>query len=81
METAMSDSEDSDKEESESERDPPQSAPNVEPDEQLSPKLQVTDTTFPGNSATPTITTLRKTPPPSQMVLRPRKNHTVTFQE
>jgi hypothetical protein len=81
MKIAMSDSEESDKEESESERDLPQSAPHMEPDEQLSPKLQVTDTTLPGNSATPTITTLRKTPPPSQMVLRPRKNHTVTFQE
>jgi hypothetical protein len=81
MKPAMSDSDESDKEESDSEQDPHQNAPNVEPDEQLSPKLQVTKTTFPDNSATPTITTLRKFPPPSQMVLRPRKNHTVTFQE
>jgi hypothetical protein len=81
MKTAMSDSDESDKEESNSEQDPPQNAPNVEPDEPLSPELQVTDTTFPGTSATPTITTLRKIPPPSQMVLRPRKNHTVSFQD
>jgi hypothetical protein len=81
MKTAVSDSEESDKEESDSEQDPPQSAPNMEPDEQLSPKFQVTDNISPGNSTTPTITTLRKTPPPSQMVLRPRKTHTVTFQE
>ncbi len=81
MKTAVSDSEESDKEESDSEQDPTQSAPHMESDEQLSPKVQVTDTILPGNSATPTIHTLRKTPPPSQMVLRPRKNHTVTFQE
>jgi hypothetical protein len=77
----MSDSEESDKEESDSEQNPPQRAPDKESDEQLSPKFQVTDNILPVNSATPTITTLRKTPPPSQMVLRPRKNHTVTFQE
>ncbi len=81
MKTTVFDSEDSDKEESDSEQDPPQSAPNMELDKQLSPRLQVTDIILPGNSATPAITTLRKTPAPSQMVLRPRKNHTVTFQE
>jgi hypothetical protein len=81
MKTAVSDSGESDKEESDSEQDPPQSAPNMEPDEQLSLKLKVTDNILPSNSATPQIPTLRKTPPPSQMVLRPRKNHTVTFQE
>jgi hypothetical protein len=81
VEIAVSDSDDSDKEESESEQDPPQNAPNVEQDEPLSPELQVTDTTFSGNSANPAITTLRKIPPPSQMVLRPRKNQTVTFQD
>jgi hypothetical protein len=81
MKPAMSDSEESDKEESDSEQHPPQNASNEEPDEQLSPKLQVTDTTFPGNSATPPIDTLRKVSPPSQMVLRPRKNHSVTVHE
>ncbi len=81
VESAVSDSDDSDKEESESEQDPPQNAPNVEPDEPLSPKLQVTSTNFPNNSAKPAITALRKFPPPSQMVLRPRKNQTVTFQD
>jgi hypothetical protein len=79
--TAMSDSEESDKEESDSEQDPHHSVPNMAPDEQLSPKFQVTNAVSPDNSATTTITTLRKTPAPSQMVLRPRKNHTVTFQE
>jgi hypothetical protein len=78
---AVSDSDDSDKEESESEQDPPQNSPNVEPDQTLSPELQVTDTTFPSNSAKPAINNLRKIPPPSQMVLRPRKNQTVTFQD
>ncbi len=81
VEIAVSNSDDSDKEESESEQDPPQNAPNVEQDEPLSPELQVTDTTFNGNSAKPAITALRKIPPPSQMVLRPRKNQTVTFQD
>jgi hypothetical protein len=81
MKTTVSDSEESDKEESDSEQAPPQTAPNMEPDEQLSPKHQVTDNILPSISATPQIATLRKTPPPSQMVLRPRKNHTVTFQE
>jgi hypothetical protein len=81
VEMAVSDSDDSDKEDSESEQDPPQDTPNVEPDESLSPELQVSDTTFPNNSTKPAITTLRKLPPPSQMVLRPRKNQTVTFQD
>jgi hypothetical protein len=81
VEIAVSDSDDSDKEESESEQDQPQNTSNVEQTEPLSPDLQVTDTIFPGNSAKPAITTLRKIPPPSQMVLRPRKNQTVTFQD
>jgi hypothetical protein len=81
IKTTGSDSEESDKEESDSEQLPTQSAPHMDSDEQLSPRVQVTDIILPGNSATPTITTLRKPPPPSQMVLRPRKNHTVTFQE
>jgi hypothetical protein len=81
VEMAVSDSDDSDKEDSESEQDPHQNTPNVEPDEPLSPQLQVTDTTFPNNSAKPAITALRKLPPPSQMVLRPRKNQIVTFQD
>ncbi len=81
VEAAVSDSDDSDKEESESEQDPPQNSPNVEPDQTLSPELQVTNTTFPNNPAKPATTALRTFPPPSQMVLRPRKNQTVTFQD
>ena len=81
VETAMSDSDESDKEESESEQDPPQKSPNEETDETPSPELQVPDTTSASNSVKPAITTLRKIPPPSQMVLRPRKNQTVTFQD
>ncbi len=53
----------------------------MEPDETLSPGSQVKDTTFPKNSLKPAMDDLRKMPPPSQMVLRPRKNRTVTFQD
>jgi hypothetical protein len=84
VEMAVSDSDDSDKEDSESEQDPPQNTPNMDPDEPLSPELQVSATTFPSNSARPPKTALRNIrnlPPPSQMVLRPRKNQTVTFQD
>ncbi len=81
VEVAVSDSDDSDKEESDSEQDPPQNSPNVESDPTLSPELQVTDTTFSNTPVKPAINNLRKVPPPSQMVLRPRKNQTVTFQD
>jgi hypothetical protein len=81
IEIAVSDSDDSDKEESESEQDPPQNSPHEEPHETPSPEVQVPDTTFSLNSVKPVTNTLRKVPPPSQMVLRPRKNHTVTFQD
>jgi hypothetical protein len=77
----VSDSDDSDKEQSDSEQDPPRTSPNEKPDQTLSPALQVTNTTFPNNSTKPATTALRKSPPPSQMVLRPRKNQTVTFQD
>jgi hypothetical protein len=81
MKTTVSDSEESDKEESDSEQAPPQTTPNMEPDEQRSPKHQVTDNILPSTPATPQRATLRKPQPPSQMVLRPRKTHTVTFKE
>jgi hypothetical protein len=81
VEMAVSDSDDSDKEQSDSEQDPPRTSPNEKPDQTLSPALQVTNTTFPNNSEKPATTALRKPPPPSQMVLRPRKNQTVTFQD
>jgi hypothetical protein len=83
VETTGSDSEESDKEDFESEQDPPE--PSTNPDMDLggtvSPQLQVENTIIPNTSLKPAKDDLRKFPPPSQMVLRPRKNQTVTFQD
>jgi hypothetical protein len=81
MKPAMSDSDESDKDESDAEQDPQQNPQHKDPDETPSSETQVPDTTFSRNSVKPAINTLRKVPPPSQMVLRPRRNHTVTFQD
>ncbi len=70
-----SDSEESDNEEIITEQDPSEQSTTPDTDPEKAPRSKWQD------FMKPSVKTSRTIPPPSQMVLRPRKNQTVTFQE
>ena len=69
--------------ENDAEQDPTEQStgPNANPVQASRSELQVENTSLPNTSIKPLANTSRKLPPPSQMIFRPRKTQTVTFQE